>query len=219
MCGRFTVEKTQDIQKRFSNSSKLPFFEPSWNVAPSQMVLTVTRNSPNKVILMKWGFVWRKDEKFGTINLRSESFREKPFFKQYLLKKRCLIIADSFYEWGIVDLEGKPEKYPFNFYLNDRELFGFAGIYNNFSDAEGKPIYTCTILTCPPNNLVKKVHNRMPVIINKDDEDFWLNPENDDFESLFNLLKPYSENKMNMHIVEKRVNNPANDDENLVEEI
>lgn len=217
MCGRFTVGKPENIKTRFKTQNKLPIFEASWNVAPSQMVPTITRNSPNKITMMRWGLIWSKTSKFGTINIRRESAYEKPFFKQFLLDKRCLIVADSFYEWGEVNLEGKPEKYPFNFYLPDRELFGFAGIYNDFTDAEGKPYFTCAILTTTPNNLVNKVHNRMPVIISEKDEDDWLNPENKDFEKLYKLLAPYPEKKMKMNIVSKRVNSPRNDDNRLVE--
>lgn len=219
MCGRFTLAKTDKIKKRFKAKNDLPLIEPSWNVSPGQNVTTIARNSPNKITMMKWGLLWSRNAKHGTINLRTESLKNKPFFKKFLVEKRCLIVADSFYEWGMVDLEGKEEKYPFNFYLNGRKFFGFAGIYNDFGDAEGKPIYTCAIITCPPNKTVKRVHNRMPVIIKKEDEDMWLDPDNKDFERLFNLLKPYPESEMKMHIVDKRVNNPRNDDGDLVKEI
>lgn len=219
MCGRFTLAKPENIEKRFKTANTLPLFEPSWNIAPSLIIPTITRNSPNKIQLMKWGFIWNKNSDYGTINIRSEFTVKKPFFKQFLLDKRCLIVADSFYEWGIINLEGKSEKYPFNFYLKERRLFGFAGIYNDFSYAEGKPFYTCAILTCPPNKLVEKVHNRMPVIIREKVEDTWLDQKNKDFEYLFNLLKPYQENYMNMNIVSKRVNNPGNDDIDLIKKL
>lgn len=219
MCGRFTLAKPKNIKKRFMASNKLPLLTPSWNVAPGQNIPTITRNSPNRITMMKWELVWSKNAEHGTINLRSETTKENPFFKKFLLEKRCLIVADSFYEWGMVDLEGKEEKYPYNFYLKERGLFGFAGVYNDFADAEGKPFYTCAILTCPPNNLVKRVHNRMPVIIKQKDEDSWLSTENKEFEKLFNLLKSYPDKQMRMNIVSKRVNNPRNDDGNLVKEI
>lgn len=218
MCGRFTIGKPEKIETRFKTANKIPLFDPSWNVAPSQMVATITRNSPNKIQMMKWGLIFSKDSKFGTINVRSESTREKPFFKHFLLDKRCLIVADSFYEWGEVNLEGKVEKYPFNFFLKDRELFGFAGIYNDFGDAEGKPFYSCAILTTNPNKKVAKIHNRMPVILEAKDEETWLDPDNKDFDRLYKLCIPYPEKEMNMHLVSKRVNNPGNDDEELVKE-
>ena len=217
MCGRFTLAKPGKIEKRFKTSNKLPMFEASWNVAPAQMLPTITRNSPNKIIMMKWGLRFNKDTKNGPINIRSESTKEKPYFKHLLVSKRCLIIADSFYEWGMVNLEGSDEKYPFNFYLPDRKLFGFAGIYNDLTDAEGKKHYSCAILTITPNEKVAKVHNRMPVIIDEGDEEEWLDATDKDYSVLQKLLKPYPSTKMKMHIVSKRVNSPQNDDEDLIE--
>ena len=216
MCGRFTLGKPTEIIKRFNTSNKLPMFEPSWNIAPSWTIPTITRNSPNKIAMMKWGFLFGKTSNYGTINLRSETLKERPFFRHFLIEKRCIIPADSFYEWGEVNLEGKPEKYPFNFYLKDRKIFGFAGLYNDFKDAEGRPIFSCAILTCPPNEVVKKVHNRMPAILKESDEDEWLNPENKDFENIFKFLKPYPTRDMKFNLVSQRVNNTGNDDKNLI---
>lgn len=219
MCGRFTIAKPENIKARFNADNKMPLFEPIWNVAPSQMIPTITRKSPNRITMMKWGLLFGKSSKFGTINVRSETTKEKPFFKLFLTDKRCLIPADSFYEWGEVNLEGKAEKYPFNFYLKDRELFGFAGIYNDFADAEGKHVYSCAILTTTPNKLVSKVHNRMPVIIDQKDENLWLDNKIADFDKLYGLLKPYPEKEMKMHIVSKEVNNPRNDSPQLIDEL
>ncbi|MFC1626061.1 SOS response-associated peptidase [Patescibacteria group bacterium] len=216
MCGRFTLGIPDKIESRFETNNKLPLFKPSWNIAPSWHIPTITRNSLNKIIMMKWGLIFSKNSSFGTINIRAETTLEKPFFKHILLNKRCLMVADSFYEWGEVNLEGKEEKYPFNFYLKNRELFGFAGIYNDFNDAQGKPFYTCAMVTTTPNSLVKKAHNRMPVIIKKKDEEAWLNPENKDFNKLFDFLKPYPQKDMKMQIVGKEVNNPRNDNINLI---
>jgi len=219
MCGRFTIGKPQAIQKRFQAENKLPLYEASWNVAPSQVIPTITCNSPNKITMMKWGFLFSKTANAGTINIRSESTKEKPFFRHFLLQKRCLIPTDGFYEWGTVNLEGKDEKYPFYFYLTDRSLFGFAGLYNDFSDAEGKPYYSCAILTCPPNETLLKVHNRMPVILKESEEDKWLNPENEDFESLSKMMSPYPAEEMKFHLVSKAVNNTRNDGENLIAQL
>lgn len=217
MCGRFTILNPRAINSRFATSNKMPLFKPSYNIAPSGFVPTITRNSPNKITMMNWGLVFSTKVKYGTINLRAESFKEKPIFKHFLSEKRCLIVADSFYEWGEVNLEGKPEKYPFNFFLKDRPLFGFAGIYNDLTNSKGIKTYTCAIITTTPNKVVGKIHNRMPVIIPEDKEDTWLDPENSNFEKLFGLLSPYPENKMKMQIVSKRVNSPRNDDPSLIE--
>lgn len=209
MCGRFTITAPDNIKKRFNISNEPPPFKPSFNVAPSQFIPVVTRNSPNKISLMNWGLIFSSNVRYGTINLRAESFSDKPFFRKFLLTGRCIIPADSFYEWGVVNLEGKDEKYPFNFFLKDRKLFGFAGIYNND---------TCAIITTTPNDKVKTVHNRMPVILEEKDEDTWLDPENKDFQKLIGLLKPYPAEKMSMHIVSKLVNHPELNDPRLIEE-
>lgn len=217
MCGRFTLTKPDKLEARFVTKNRLPLFESNWNIAPSSSIPTITRNSPNRITMMRWGFLFSRTSKYGTINIRSETTKEKPFFRKFLEDKRCLIPADSFYEWGIVNLEGKNEKYPFNFYLDNRKIFGFAGLYNDFADAEGKPFYSCAILTTYPNKIVAKVHNRMPVIINDEDEDFWLHPENKNTEKLRLLLKPYPEEDMKMHIVSKLVNNTANNSPVLID--
>ena len=219
MCGRFTVGKPKNIASRFNTSNKLPLFEASWNISPSQMIPTITRASPNKITMMKWGLIFGKDSKYGTINVRAESTYEKPYFKHFLLEKRCLIVADSFYEWGEVNLEGKSEKYPFNFFIKERKLFGFAGLYNDFPDAEGKPYYSCAIVTTTPNHMIGKIHNRMPVIIKEKEEDVWLDPENKDFTSLYKMLSAYPDSKMRMRMVSKRVNSPRADDEDLIKEL
>jgi putative SOS response-associated peptidase YedK len=217
MCGRFTVGKPENIKKRFNASNRLPMFDASWNIAPSQTIPTITRNSPNKIVLMKWGFLFSKKANSGTINIRSESTKEKPYFKHFLLHNRCLIPADGFYEWGSLNLEGKVEKYPFYFYLKDRQIFGFAGLYNMWEDAEGRPFYSCAILTCKPNGVVAKVHDRMPVILDRSNEDNWLDPENHDFDKLYKLLSPLEASLMKFHPVSKRVNSPKNDDKKLIE--
>lgn len=166
--------------------------------------------------MMKWGLVWKKNQNTAPINIRSESTVKKPFFKNMLLNKRCIIVSDSFYEWGEVDLEGKPEKYPFNFFLKGRKLFGFAGVYCKIYDAEGKTHYSCAILTTNPNNKVGRVHNRMPVILDRSNEEIWLDPKNNDFEKLFHLLGPYPDDQMGFYIVSKKVNNPRNDTKDLI---
>lgn len=216
MCGRFTLGNPQKIQKRFETSNKIPIFEPSFNITPNQTVPVVTRNSPNMITMMRWGFAWSKDAKQGTINIRKETTKEKKYFQRVLLNQRCIIPTDGFYEWRTVNLEGKDEKYPFYIYLKNRPLFGFAGLFNKLADAEGKSIYTFAILTCPPNSLVKKVHHRMPAILKEKDEDSWLDPKNKDFNKLYKSVESYPTEKMKLHPVSKRVNNPGNDDEKLI---
>jgi len=219
MCGRFTLGSPQKIKARFKTSNKTPLIDPSYNITPSQTIPVITRNSPNKITMMRWGFVWSKDAKHGTINIRKETTKEKKYFERILTNQRCIIPSDGFYEWRTVNLEGKDEKYPFFIYLKGKKLFGFAGLYNKLIDAEGKPLYTFAILTCPPNTVVKKVHHRMPAILEEKDENSWLDPENKDFEKLYKLIKSYPSSQMKLHPVSKRVNNPSNDDSKLIQSI
>jgi putative SOS response-associated peptidase YedK len=217
MCGRFTLGNPKKVQQRFNTANRTPLLEPSFNIAPSQTLPVITRNSPNRIIMMRWEFTWSKNAKHGTINIRKETTKEKKYFQRILLTQRCIIPADGFYEWRTVNLEGKDEKYPFFIFLKNRPLFGFAGLYNKLIDAEGKPLYTFAILTCPPNSVVKEVHHRMPAILEEKDENSWLDTENKDLKRLHNIIKPYPSKSMKLHPVSKRVNNPRNDDEKLTE--
>jgi uncharacterized protein YerC len=136
--------------------------------------------------------------------------------EKFLLTKRCIIPATGFYEWKSIKLEKGEEKYPFYIYLKNRNLFGFAGLYNTLKDAEGKPHYTFAILTCPSNSFLEKVHSRMPCILEEKDEESWLNPDNRDFSNLYKLLKPYPKRDIKFHPVSKDVNNPKNDTLKLI---
>ena len=220
MCGRYTLTSTKNIEKRFAASNKLNF-EKSYNISPGSRLPVVTRNSPNELRMMKWGFVppWGKENNFSLINIRIETAIGKPYFKSVLMGSRCLVPADGFYEWKSMNLEGKEEKFPFYIFLANRSIFSFAGLYSELIDAEGKSHYSFAILTCPPNQIVNKVHNRMPVILKKSDEDEWLDGKNNNFKNLKPLLKPYPGKQMRMYPVSKDVNNPINDGEKLVKKI
>ncbi|MFC1710198.1 SOS response-associated peptidase [Patescibacteria group bacterium] len=213
MCGRFTLQEPKLITKRFGVSGKLPLFEPTFNAAPSQSIPIVVKRFPKRVVLMKWGFIpeWGKEKGINLINIRSESVKEKPYFRKVLMKRRCIVPCSGFYEWR----QAKDEKIPYYIYLKDKAMFGFAGLYSSLSDAEGKTIDTFAILTCPPNSFMKKLHNRMPVILNKKDESSWLDNESKG-DYLLKLLKPYSSNLMKTHSVSKLVNNTRNNSKELI---
>lgn len=219
MCGRFTINKPEKIKVRFKTTNKLPLFKPNYNVTPNSSFPVITRNSPNKVSLMYWGFIpeWGKDTT-GLINIRAETALDKPYFTKKLMSQRCLIPASGFYEWGTLNLEGKDERYPFYFFLPDEELFSFAGIYNEIDDEKATRKNSFAILTCPPNDMVAKVHNRMPVIIDKKDEDKWLDA-NTTLSEIKKLLVPYSADKMKHYPVSRRVNNPVNNDPSLINKL
>ncbi len=182
MCGRYALWEIRELQKDKQVRSYKRF-----NIAPGQLAPVITQEG---IELMKWGLIphWSKEfkVKFSTINARSETLLESRIYGPLTKSKRALIPANAFYEWRKKD----KEKTPFLIKLDERELFNFAGLYDVWRDAEGKEFKTYTIITCPPNKFMEPIHDRMPVIINKDDEDNWLG----EYEE--RLLKP-TEEKMN----------------------
>lgn len=224
MCGRFTLTNPDKIEKRFNTSNKLSLTEPNYNVAPNFTMPIITKNSPNKGIMAKWGFIpaWeiKKPNPLSLINIRSETCKEKPYFNKVLLTSRCLIPATGFFEWKEVKLEKKPEKVPFYITLKDQDLFSFAGVYSKYEDAEKKPHYYFAILTQNPNSFMKDIHRRMPVILEKKEEELYLNPEEKNFNRLYQLVStPYPSGKMKAYVVSKEVNSPGNNDKDLLKEV
>ena len=219
MCGRYSLGKTGEISKRYNVSNYKTLFKPSYNISPGIKAPVIIRQSPNRVVLMRWGLIpfWAKDISIGykMINARAEGIENKPAFRRPLRISRCLVPSDGFYEWKRLNLEGKEEKYPWYIGLKDQEIFSFAGLFDKWSDAEGKEIYSYTIITCEPNDLLEEIHNRMPVILKKEDEDKWL----DKFTALndiLKLLKTYPAEDLQSYPVSRRVNNPENDDKDLI---
>lgn len=199
MCGRFTlVVSLQNILDRYTLdveelNSLITFYRPSQNIAPTQTVLAVVF-SDNRPALkaMRWGLIpfWAKDTKIGNklFNARAETLHEKPSFRHLIARKRCLIPADGFYEFR----EENKKKIPVKFSRRDRNIFSFAGLYDIWKDTNNTDtvITSCTIITTEPNELVAAVHNRMPVILNKDDESVWLDPQKQHYRDVQYLLRP-----------------------------
>lgn len=213
MCGRFSL--TTDILKlqqqfNFEFNDEITI-NPRFNIAPSQQVLTIGSDGGKRIgTTMKWGLLpfWSKDVKIGykMINARAESIDEKPSFRTPFKSKRCLVLADGFYEWK---KEGK-EKQPFRFVMKEEKPFAFAGLWDQWNKA-GESLYTCTIITTRPNKVTEEVHDRMPVILDEDVYDIWLNPKTDDTDYLKSLLIPYPAEKMKAYPVSQIVNSPKND--------
>ncbi|WP_412055474.1 SOS response-associated peptidase [Bacillus inaquosorum] len=160
--------------------------------------------------------VWAKDEKIGykMINARAETLSEKPSFRKPLVSKRCIIPADSFYEWKRLDPK---TKIPMRIKLKSSNLFAFAGLYEKWNTPQGNPLYTCTIITTKPNELMEDIHDRMPVILTDENEKEWLNPKNTDLDYLQSLLQPYDPNDMKAYQVSSLVNSPKNNSPELIE--
>jgi len=217
MCGRFTLHADhKKLADRFSAGMQDSEVTPHFNVAPGMMMPIVVKNSPNKAILARWGLIpsWSRDPSiaYRTINARAEGISEKPVFREPFRKKRCLVPANGFFEWKRIE----KEKIPYYIRLTDKDLFAFAGLYDEWLDAKGSPLTTFTIITTQPNRLMEKIHSRMPVIFSKSDEDAWLDPDEHDTEKLLALLDPYPAGEMKAYPVSKLVNSPANDTKDIL---
>lgn len=226
MCGRFTICITKaELDMILAHDYQIgatPFDAgvPRYNVAPGQPVVAVLNDGKaNRAGLLKWGFVpgFRSPAAtpFALINAKAETLAEKPMFKSALERKRCVILADGFYEWQKTAAGKKPHR----FYLPDIRLFPFAGIWNTFQNDRGEKVHTCAIITTTANALVETIHERMPVILTKTAERFWLDPQTVDPGLLTSLLKPYDPQKMRVYPVSSRVNSSQIDDPSLIEAI
>jgi putative SOS response-associated peptidase YedK len=217
MCGRYRLSRRKQIlEEHFDSVSGMEDWSPRYNIAPTQSV-PVIRQKPKEPVrelsLLQWGLVptWAKDSSVAAkmINARSETASTKPAFSDALRFRRCLVPADGFYEWRKT---GKV-KQPYCFEINDGELFAFAGIWDRWKDASGKTLESCSILTTTPNAVTSSVHDRMPVILNPDTYDFWLDPGMEDVATVSELLRPCDGRLMRCFPVSSRVNSVINDDE------
>lgn len=221
MCGRFTNKaESKDIEKEFKVGRKnANLFEPRYNIAPSQMIDVVFEPENERILSqLKWGLVpsWSKDASTskGLINARAETLTEKPSFREAFKSHRCVIPASGFYEW---QKKGTGAKQPYYFYLNDKEVFGFAGLWEEWLDKQtGELLETCTIITTEANEVLKPVHDRMPVILKPESYDEWLDTKVKDTDRLQKLLMPYPAKKMDSHAVSKSVNVPETDSDELI---
>jgi putative SOS response-associated peptidase YedK len=215
MCGRFTLvadtedfaESLPELQAEFSPG-------PRYNIAPTQDVATVLNDGRRAVVASRWGLVphWAKDPDIGQrmINARAESLLEKPSFRTPLRKRRCLVLADGFYEWERVP--GQRYKVPHLFRLVTRKIFGLAGLWDMWKDPVGEPLRTCTIITTTPNEAVAPIHTRMPVILPPEAYEAWLAPDEQPGEDLLPLLQPYPASAMEQYAVSTHVNKATVDD-------
>ena len=219
MCGRFTLTvDPAEMQETFSGYTFPAKFAPRFNIAPTQPVLAIPNDDQNTADFFVWGLIpmWAKDPSIGNrlINARGETLEEKPAFRGSLKYKRCLILADGFYEWkGALS---KKVKTPFFFHMKDRKPFAFAGLWDSWNSPDGSVIKSCTIITTEPNELAAIVHDRMPVILHPKDYAKWLDPSTQTPDQLKPLIKPFPAELMNAYPVSTLVNTPANDSPELV---
>jgi putative SOS response-associated peptidase YedK len=197
MCGRFALVSDFTVIREEFNIGEVSFdIQPSWNVTPGRDIYAVIhRNGRNCVVPLFWGFIpaWSRDPvRNRSINARAESVHVKPSFKEAFRKRRCLVVVDGFYEWK---KDGR-KKIPLYYYLKSGRPFGLAGLYETWVPPDQGPVKTCTIITTEPNPLIQPVHNRMPAIVPKDQEQTWLDNEIEDPSVLLSILKPYPSDEM-----------------------
>lgn len=224
MCGRYVLDDPKDIYDRFQIQQAMEDIElnPNYNTAPTHVMPVIKQNHDNTKIveMMKWGLVpfWANDEKIGykMINARAETLTERPSWKGLLKHKRCLIPATGFYEWK---REGTT-KTPYYFHRKDNEMFAFAGLYDIWTDKQtGTLLHSYTVITTNPNKVMEGVHDRMPVMLKKENETFWIDPHIEDQDALLAILTPYGEDEMEKYIVSSTVNSHRNNSPELVVKI
>lgn len=218
MCGRYTLATpTQKLAESFSGFEVPAELPPRYNVAPTQPIAVVANNGQHKVEFFQWGLIpsWAKDPKIGNqmINARAETLGEKPAFRNAYKRRRCLVLADGFYEWR---KEEDGAKTPMYIRLASGDPFAFAGLWEMWQTAEDT-ILSCTIITTDPNDLMAQIHNRMPVILPPAAYEQWLDPAERRPDDLQGLLHPYPTELMTAYPVSKMVNSPKNDSPALIE--
>jgi putative SOS response-associated peptidase YedK len=214
MCGRFTLTVSPDeLRAAFPNFTIPDDIPPSYNIAPSQPIPVVANDSQNKLDFFRWGLIpsWTKPDKVGKYNLinaRSETVAEKASFKNSFRRRRCLILADGFFEWS--KSSSGSGKTPYYITFRNQSPFAFAGLWDIWNSPEGDSLKSACILTITPNEIVKPIHNRMPVILAPESYPTWLKPEEGTPEKFQALLNPYPADQMQAYPVSTFVNSPKN---------
>ena len=215
MCGRFTLATAPtNFVISLLEYDVSDAFIPRYNIAPTQPVTVVPNNGAESIEFFRWGLIppWAKDPKIGNrmINARAETLSEKPSFRNAYRRRRCLVLADGYYEWR--KEPGGGAKTPFYIRMTSEEPFAFAGLWEAWRPAgEVEPVLSCSIITCPANELLEPIHHRMPVILDQEAYDLWLDTVECAPATLNHLLTPYPAEEMMTFAVSRLVNQPKND--------
>lgn len=217
MCGRYTLTRKEgEIAEHVAVQESLRF-EPRYNIAPTQTVPVVVSDGDRTLRNLRWGLIpfWSKDISIGArmINARSETLSEKPSFRKLFEGRRCLVPADGFYEW----VKTGGGKAPVRIRLATKGLFCFAGLWDSWRSPDGSELQSFTVITTTANELLRPVHDRMPVILKEKDFDLWLNPTERRKEALQPLLRSFQSEEMEYYPVSTLVNSPRNDDPKCIE--
>jgi putative SOS response-associated peptidase YedK len=219
MCGRFTLEPTEEFYEWFQLDHRLESLRPRYNIAPGQMVPVVVADSTHHLVLMRWGLIprWAKDAKIGykMINARMETLTEKLAFRGLLRAQRCLVPASGFYEWKAEERA----KTPYYIHPTGARFFAFAGLYDVWTNPEGQEIASFTIITKAADGVVARLHRRMPVILERELEDDWLDPTITDVKTILAILEQSSGIPLATYPVSRMVNTASMDTHALIEPV
>jgi len=220
MCGRFTLTVSPEQLRAALPGFFIPEgFQPRYNIAPSQPVAVIPNDGKNQLDFFVWGLIpsWAKDPSIGNrlINARAETLVEKPSFRSAFRRRRCMVLADGFYEWKTEI--GRKSKTPMYIKLASGEPFAFAGLWETWQSPDGSQVQSCTIITTEPNDLIRPIHNRMPVILPAEAHAAWLEQGDVDPTRLQRLLTPYISQTMLAYPVSTLVNSPNNEDALLIQ--
>jgi putative SOS response-associated peptidase YedK len=216
MCGRFVRHSSPSTYAELFGIDPIPG-GPSYNVAPTQNVAAIRISDGHREgVQLRWGLipVWSKDKKTSFVNARSDTVLQKPAFRSAIKKRRCLVLADGYYEWKTV---GK-KKQPYYFYMRDGRPFAFAGIWECWK-GESEPLETCALLTTEPNELAQTVHDRMPVILPAASYAPWLDPSLDNPATIQELMVTYPAAEMACHAVTPAMGNVRHNGPDCIEPI
>ncbi|MCH7988884.1 MAG: SOS response-associated peptidase [Planctomycetes bacterium] len=221
MCGRFALRASAENLIKIFRLLRVLKLDPRYNIAPTQPVAAVRQlDAQRELVFLHWGLIpsWSKDPKLGArmINARSETVATKPSFRSAFKSRRCLIPADGFYEWKRAE---KKTKQPYFIGLKNEEPFAFAGLWEHWESGDGSAIDSCTIITTEANDLLRNLHDRMPVILSEEDYDRWLDPKSQNRDALQSLLVPFPSAEMRFSPVGTIVNNARNETPDCVKPV
>jgi putative SOS response-associated peptidase YedK len=219
MCGRFTFQPTEEFYRRFHIANRLDGLVARYNIAPGQMVPVIISQTPNQVVLMRWGLIphWAKEEKtaYKMINARVETLAQRPAFRGLLTAHRCLVPASGFFEW-----RAEPrDKTPYYIYPKSNQFFAFAGLYDVWTRPDGEELYTFTIITKNSDEFMAHLHDRMPVILERELEDAWLDKEITSAREVLDILEKSTGVALDAYPVSRMVNKPSVDSEDLIQRV
>jgi len=220
MCGRYSfAPELKIVNEHYDITIKDGDLEPNYNCAPSQKLPVISNDAPGELSRYSWGLIpfWAKDKSIGykMINARGETLTEKPAFRNAFRSRRCLVLADAFYEWK--KMAGSKVKIPYRIFIPGQPVFSMAGIWETWKNPDGEIIRSFSIVTISPNELMAEIHDRMPVILSKEDGKIWL--ESKDPKSLKELIKPFPAKLMDAYRISTLVNSPRNNGSDIISPI